>query len=62
MMTSGSRKSVRLAGLPRSCPCHACAFVRNEEEYRVLLPYEKEGLERGDQMRQQDELVREIKS
>lgn len=44
--------SVRLAGatLNRSCG-HACAFFHSEDEkYRVLLPFFKEGFDRGDKV------------
>src|SRR3990170_7395947 len=55
-MTRRSRRSrpppktrVHLAGSAMACPCHVCAFFHNaEEEYRVLLPFMREGYERGD--------------
>jgi len=40
---------VRLAGSVLSRSRHVCAFFRSkEEEYRVLMPFIKEGFERGD--------------
>jgi len=40
---------VRLAGSELGGTRHVCAFFNSkEEEYRVLLPFIKEGLERGD--------------
>ena len=42
-------KQVRLAGSVLGRYRHVCAFFHSkEEEYRVLLPYIKEGFERGD--------------
>ena len=44
---SEERKSVRLAGRELDRTCHACAFFHNrEEEYRLLLPFVKEGFGR----------------
>ena len=44
-----SPKQVRLAGSVLDRSRHVCAFFRSkEEEYRVLLPYIKEGFEQGD--------------
>lgn len=44
-----SHLSIQLAGTSRKCPLHACAFFASkEEEYRVLLPFVKEGIEAGD--------------
>ena len=41
--------SVRLAGSPLDRSRHVCAFFNSkEEEYRVLLPFIKEGFEQGD--------------
>src|SRR5919202_4265348 len=41
--------SVRLAGTPLDRSRHVCAFFNSkEEEYRVLLPFVKEGFEQGD--------------
>lgn len=40
---------VRLAGSVLSRSCHVCAFFHSkEEEYRVLMPFIKDGFERGD--------------
>ena len=40
---------VRLAGSVLSRSCHVCAFFHSkEEEYRVLMPFFKEGFEKGD--------------
>jgi len=42
-------RSVRLAGSTLQCSCHACAFFYSkEEEYEVLLPFVKDGLDMGD--------------
>src|SRR5207244_1002515 len=42
-------KQVRLAGSVLDRKRHVCAFFHNkEEEYRVLLPFIKEGFEQGD--------------
>jgi MEDS: MEthanogen/methylotroph, DcmR Sensory domain len=42
-------KRVRLAGSVLDRSRHVCAFFhRKEEEYRVLLPFIKEGFEQGD--------------
>src|ERR1700744_4754177 len=47
MMTAAD--PVRLAGSPLSRSCHVCAFFHSkEEQYRVLMPFIKEGIERGD--------------
>lgn len=44
-----STASITLAGCPLSVPRHVCAFFNSEEEaYRVLLPFVKEGFEQGD--------------
>lgn len=41
-------ESVRLAGAELHRNCHACAFFNSdEEEYRLLLPFAKEGYDRG---------------
>ncbi len=43
------QKEVRLAGSVLDRRRHVCAFFHiKEEEYRVLLPYVKEGFEQGD--------------
>jgi hypothetical protein len=40
---------VRLAGSVLSRSCHVCAFFHSkEEEYRVLMPFIKDGFEKGD--------------
>jgi hypothetical protein len=40
---------VRLAGSVLSRSCHVCAFFHSkEEEYRVLLPFIKDGFDNGD--------------
>jgi hypothetical protein len=42
-------KKVRLAGAALDRSRHACAFFNSkEEEYRVLLPFIREGFEQGD--------------
>lgn len=42
-------KPVRLAGSVLSHSCHVCAFFHSkEEEYRVLMPFIKDGFEQGD--------------
>jgi MEDS: MEthanogen/methylotroph, DcmR Sensory domain len=42
-------RSIHLAGSTRKSPLHACAFFASrEDEYRVLLPFMKEGIEAGD--------------
>ncbi len=47
-MTSASH-AVHLAGRELKGTCHACAFFNSrDEEYRVMLPFAKEGLERGE--------------
>ena len=55
-------RSVTLAGSPVRHQCHACAFFHDrEEEYRLLLPFVKEGFEHDDKIfqivdgRQRDE-------
>lgn len=43
------KETVRLAGAELDSTQHVCAFFNSkEEEYRVLLPFIKEGFERGD--------------
>jgi hypothetical protein len=43
------KKEVRLAGSPLGRSRHVCAFFNSkDEEYRVLLPFIKEGFEQGD--------------
>jgi hypothetical protein len=44
-----SMQPVRLAGSVLNRSCHVCAFFHSkEEEYRVLMPFIKDGFERGD--------------
>jgi len=44
-----TRKPVRLAGTTLGHARHVCAFFNNKnEEYRVLLPFIKEGFDHGD--------------
>jgi DcmR-like sensory protein len=46
---SEAMQPVRLAGAVLSDSCHVCAFFHSkEEEYQVLMPFIKEGFERGD--------------
>jgi hypothetical protein len=43
------RKAIQLARSTVDCSCHACAFFHSrDEEYEVLLPFVKEGLDAGD--------------
>src|SRR5207302_3571548 len=47
--TMSQAKQVRLAGSVLDRSRHICAFFhRKEEEYRVLLPFIKEGFDQGD--------------
>ena len=64
----GSR-SIRLAGSTLGNRAHICAFFNSPEDaYRVLLPFIKEGLERGEKAvhtvdpRQRDEHIRQLAS
>jgi MEDS: MEthanogen/methylotroph, DcmR Sensory domain len=42
-------QSVQLAGSRLGRSCHVCAFFHSkEEEYRVLMPFIKDGFDRGD--------------
>lgn len=44
-----TRKPVTLAGSTLTHSCHVCAFFHTQEEkYRILMPFIKEGLENGD--------------
>ena len=59
--------SVTLAGSAVKHRCHACAFFHDqEEEYRLLLPFVKEGFEQQDKLfqivdgRHRDERLRRI--
>ena len=46
-----TKQPVRLAGSVLKRTCHACAFFNSrEEEYDVLLPFAKEGYERGEKL------------
>ena len=46
---TGPAKTVRLAGSVLDRSRHVCAFFHTkDEEYRVLLPFIKEGFEQGD--------------
>jgi hypothetical protein len=46
-----TKQQVRLAGSVLKRSCHACAFFNSrEEEYDVLLPFAKEGYERGEKL------------
>jgi hypothetical protein len=48
-MTTNPMEPVRLAGSTLSRSCHVCAFFHSkEEEYRVLMPFIKEGFHKGD--------------
>src|ERR1700674_2367258 len=47
--SSESSQPIRLAGSALGARRHVCAFFNSpEEEYRVLLPFIKEGFERGE--------------
>jgi len=47
-MTMGNEKEVRLAGKALDRRRHVCAFFNSkDEEYRVLLPFVKEGIDHG---------------
>jgi MEDS: MEthanogen/methylotroph, DcmR Sensory domain len=47
----GRSPSVTLAGAALKHRCHACAFFHDrEEEYRLLLPFVKEGVEQNDKI------------
>jgi hypothetical protein len=44
-----STRRVNLAGRDLGCSCHACAFFHDEEQfYKVLLPFIREGFAAGD--------------
>ena len=46
---SATKKQVKLAGATLGRSRHVCAFFNNkDEEYRVLLPFIKEGFDQGD--------------
>ncbi|HTJ56050.1 MAG TPA: MEDS domain-containing protein [Devosiaceae bacterium] len=43
------KKTVQLARSTVECPCHACAFFHTqEEEYQIVLPFVKDGVDAGD--------------
>jgi hypothetical protein len=47
-MTMNNKKDVRLAGKALDRRRHVCAFFNSkDEEYRVLLPFVKEGIDHG---------------
>ena len=47
--SSESKQPIRFAGSVLGAQRHVCAFFHNpDEEYRVLLPFIKEGFERGE--------------
>lgn len=44
-----TKKPVTLAGSPLTHSCHVCAFFHTQEEkYQVLMPFIREGFEKGD--------------
>jgi hypothetical protein len=44
-----SKRTVQLARSTVECPCHACAFFHTrDEEYEIILPFVKDGLDVGD--------------
>jgi hypothetical protein len=44
-----SKRTVQLARATVEYPCHACAFFHTrEEEYQIVLPFVKDGLDTGD--------------
>ena len=46
-----AKDTIRLAGAALQGPCHVCAFFHSrDEEYRVLLPFIKEGIQHGDRV------------
>jgi len=46
-----TKRPVQLAGRVLDRTCHACAFFNSrDEEYDVLLPFAKEGYERGEKL------------
>src|SRR5258706_10208317 len=47
--SSESSQRIRFAGSVLGAKRHVCAFFHNpDEEYRILLPFIKEGFERGE--------------
>jgi len=44
-------RTVDLAGISVGCQCHACAlFESRDDEYKILVPFIKEGLKAGDRI------------
>ncbi|NLS03758.1 hypothetical protein HGP14_10360 [Rhizobium sp. P32RR-XVIII] len=44
-----AKRTIELARSTVACGCHACAFFHTrDEEYQILLPFVKDGLETGD--------------
>jgi hypothetical protein len=44
-----AKRTAQLARSTVECPCHACAFFHTkEEEYQIVLPFLKDGLDTGD--------------
>lgn len=44
-----AKRTIELARSTVECGCHACAFFHTrDEEYQILLPFVKDGLETGD--------------
>jgi hypothetical protein len=44
-----AKRTIELARSTVACGCHACAFFHTrDEEYEILLPFVKDGLETGD--------------
>ena len=49
LVKSDSNQPIRFAGSVLGAQRHVCAFFHSpDEEYRVLLPFIKEGFERGE--------------
>lgn len=50
-MNSAGHAPVRLAGRTLAQNCHVCAFFNSrEEQNRIIIPFLKEGIERGDKI------------
>lgn len=48
-ISGAGTRPIRLAGSTLGCRAHICAFFNSSDEaYRVLLPFVREGLERGE--------------
>lgn len=46
-----STSTAHLAGSALTCPCHICALYQSaEEQYALLIPYVKEGVDAGDRI------------